>query len=190
MGVVVHSRGMLPGIGMVATICVAACSASPAPSGAVPRNHETTRPAATAAVNPTPSAAASATPAAQPGVQNLVIPSAEKSELTATFAGYEATSPSGVLGGGPLPGSVYYAYDPTTGTYWALADFELTGGMTIPIPMMFRKTGTGPWLYQRANFSPDGTQQVVPACSEIQWFPPAVLMAWSMPTAPPAGVTC
>jgi len=147
MGVVVHSRGMLPGIGMVATICVAACSASPAPSGAVPRNHETTRPAATAAVNPTPSAAASATPAAQPGVQNLVIPSAEKSELTATFAGYEATSPSGVLGGGP-------------------------------------------WLYQRANFSPDGTQQVVPACSEIQWFPPAVLMAWSMPTAPPAGVTC
>jgi hypothetical protein len=188
---------MLAGIGLLATVFVAACSASQAPSGASPGNHEGTTPAATAAVNSTPSAtasaapAASATPSAQPGVQNLVITSAEKSELTAGFAGYLSVSPSDVLGGGPLPGSVYYAYDPTTGTYWALADFELGGSMAmaIPIPMMFQKVGTGPWLVRRANVSPNGTL-LVPACSEIQWFPPVVLMAWSMPTTPPAGVTC
>jgi hypothetical protein len=55
--------------------------------------------------------------------------------------------------------------------------------------MMFQKAGTGPWQYQRADLSQNGTQ-LDPTCSELQWFPAAVLMAWSMPTAPPAGVTC
>ena len=193
MRVILISRAMTAVLAVLLTASIAACSANPAPSNAGPGNDQAVTPAAST----TPSAAASltagapsATPATPGGVQNLVITSAEKSELTAGFAAYMGgMSVSSVLGGGPLPGSVYYAYDPATGTYWALANFELTGGMTIPIPMMFQRAGTGPWLVRRANLSQNGAL-LAPDCSEIQWFPPVVLMAWSMPAAPPTGVTC
>lgn len=185
MRVAVIRRAVLAGLGVLATVGMAACSATPAPSSTGPSNGQSV----TSAAGTTPSAAASptaappsATPAAQGGVQNLVITSAEKSELTAAFASYTGVSVSEVLGGGPLPDSVYYAYDPATSTYWALADFELTGGMTIPIPMMFQKAGTGTWRVLRDDLSQN--------CGEIKWFPPMVLMAWSLPTTPPPGVTC
>lgn len=193
MRVILISQAVLAGLAVLAMVGVAACSATPAPSSPRPATGQPVTPAPSttrsAAASPT-AAAPSATPATSGAVQNLVITSAEKSELTAGFAAYMGgMSVSGVLGSGPLPGSVYYAYDPAMGTYWALADFELTGGMMIPIPMMFQKAGTGLWQARRANLSPNGTP-LVPACSEIQWFPPVVLMAWSMPTAPPSGVTC
>lgn len=192
MRVIVISRAMAAGLTVLLAVSIAACSANLAPSNAGPDNDQAVTPAASttpsAAASPT-AAAPSATPATPGGVQNLVITSAEISELTAGFAAREGMSVSSVLGGGPLPGSVYYAYDPATGTYWALANFELIGGMTVPVPMMFQKAGTGPWQYQRADLSQNGTQ-LDPTCSELQWFPAAVLMAWSMPTAPPAGVTC
>jgi hypothetical protein len=137
MRVIVISRAMAAGLTVLLTVSIAACSANPAPSNAGPDKRQAVTPAASttpsAAASPT-AAAPSATPATPGGVQNLVITSAEKSELTAGFAAREGMSVSSVLGGGPLPGSVYYAYDPATGTYWALANFELIGGMTIPVP--------------------------------------------------------
>jgi hypothetical protein len=196
MRVIVISRAMAAALAVLVTVSIAACSANPAPSNAGPGNDQAVTPAATVAAGQNAASAASqpagsptATPTGSGGVQNLVITNAERSELTVAFAGYFGVSLSGVVGGGPLPGSVYYAYDPATGNYWALAEFELTGGMTIPIPMMFQMAGTGLWQARRANLSQNGTP-LVPACSEIRWFPPVVLMAWSMPTAPPTGVTC
>lgn len=194
MRTILKGRGLLVGMAFLTAVSAVACAAKPAPGNARTGGGQSISPAATTASGPTVSQAASPTVAAPSptptGVQNLVITSAERRELAVPVARYFGTSLSGLVGGGPLPGTVYYAYDPATGTYWALADFELTGGMTIPIPMMFQKAGTGLWQFRRADFSQNGTQQVAPTCSEIQWFPPAVLTGWSMPTAPPAGVTC
>jgi hypothetical protein len=55
------------------------------------------------------------------GIRNLVITSAVRSELTAAYAAYRRISPSDITG--TEPGSVHYAYDLATDTYWALANF-------------------------------------------------------------------
>ncbi len=85
------------------------------------------------------------------------------------------------------PGSVYYAYDPATDTYWALATFEPTTALSDQTAYMdgtsvgmFKAVGTGPWQ-ATIPINPD-------VCQEIKFFPAAVLAAWSLPTVPPADV--
>jgi hypothetical protein len=84
-------------------------------------------------------------------------------------------------------GSVYYAYDPVTDTYWALARVEPTAAMSDQTAYMdgtsegmFKEVGTGPWQVT-IPINPD-------VCQEEQFFPAAVLAAWSLPTTGPAGV--
>ncbi|HEY7324790.1 MAG TPA: hypothetical protein VH520_08175 [Streptosporangiaceae bacterium] len=122
------------------------------------------------------------------GIQNLVISSAGKSDLTAAFVAFKGISLSDIAGGGPTAGSVYYAYDPSTGTYWALADFapSSTASMNVQVGFqdggsfgMYRKTGSGAWQVEQPGF-PE-------ICGEVKFFPPAVLMAWSISSSlPPA----
>ncbi len=117
--------------------------------------------------------------------QNRVISSTERSALTAAFVAYKGISITDVLGGGPVQGSVYYAYDPATDTYWAAAYFmpssaaspsalgALDNGGRIA---MYRKAGAGVWQVQTASTSL--------TCEAPHFFPQAVLVAWSLPTAP------
>jgi hypothetical protein len=174
-------------LAVLATASLAACSTNQTPSSAGPDNGQTSPPAATAAASE-PAAAPSPTPT---GVQNLVITSAEKSDLTAAFVAFKGISLSDVLGGAPTPGSVYYAYDPATDTYWALAGFETspTASMQVQVNFqdggnmgMYRKVGTGAWQVQLGG--------VPPWCAESTFFPLPVLAAWSMPTTKPAGLGC
>jgi hypothetical protein len=189
MRTTIMSRWVLVGIGMLTAAGMVACSANPAPTNAGPGNTRTATPAASAAATPaatvaaSPSAAApSATPTAPAGVENLVITSAEKNELTLALAAWENVPVSDISGGAPDPGSVYYAYEPATNTYWALATFTSGIGPPNQFLVMFWQTGlAGPW-----HVAEDGTL----ICGEIQWFGPAVLEAWSLPTTPPAGQTC
>ena len=115
------------------------------------------------------------------GIHNLVITSAVRSELTAAYAAYRRISPSDITG--TEPGSVHYAYDQATDTYWALADFapSLTAPPRVLVGFQdgvswgfFTKVGSGPW---RAQI---GGEPVV--CLEVRFFPRAVLAAWSLPT--------
>jgi hypothetical protein len=181
MRVIVNSRGMLAGLALLATVSVAACTAHPAGNvAAQPSSPAATLPAASAA----PSGAPSATTGPR-GIQNLDITSAERGELTAAFLARTGIPLSDVSGGGPRPGSVYYAYDPATATYWATADFTpvkglspsaleaFEGGGTIG---MFRKAGAGSWQMQTGASSL--------GCLAPRFFPKAVLIAWSLPTAP------
>jgi hypothetical protein len=124
-------------------------------------------------------------------VQNLVITSAGKGDLTAAYVAFRQISPSDVLGGGPMPGSVYYAYVPATDTYWALAAFEpsSTASQNAQVGFqdggsigMFRKVATDAWQV--------GNPGIPTFCGEVQWFPAAVLAAWSLPTTPAPGLTC
>lgn len=183
---------MLAALGVLAAVGMSACAATRTPSSAPPGNGQTTTPAATVAANPASSPAAatpSATPAGAGTVQNLVITSAEKSELTAAYVAFRAISLSDVAGEGPTPGSVYYAYDPATDTYWALADFQPSGTASLDVQVgfqdgggiaMFQKAGSEAWQTTSA-----GEPQF---CAEAKFFPPAVLTAWSM-SAPP-GLGC
>lgn len=166
---------------------MSACSANRAPGSAGPGTGQTTAPAASAAASQ-PAAAPSPTPT---GIQNLVITSTEKSDLTAAFVAFKGISISDVNGGAPAAGSVYYAYDPATDTYWALAEFGVSAAASQDVQVgfqdgggmgMFRKVGTGSWQVQLGG--------VPPWCSEAQFFPLPVLAAWSMPTTKPAGLGC
>src|SRR5215469_2121644 len=104
MRTIVNSRGMLVGLALLATAGMSACSANRTPSNTGPGTGQTTTSA--------PVAAPSATPTAPRRVQNLVITTAEKGDLTAAFVAVKGIPLADIAGDGPTPGSVYYAYDP------------------------------------------------------------------------------
>jgi hypothetical protein len=54
--------------------------------------------------------------------ENLFISPGTVDELTGTFEAYRHIAPGDVAG--PEPGSIYYGYVPSTGTYWARAAFQ------------------------------------------------------------------
>jgi len=189
VGAIGKSRGILAGIAVLAAAGMTACSANGTPSSSGQTNVQTTTPATTASAAAAQSAAApSPTPS---GIQNLVISTAEKSDLASAFVALKGISLSDLSGGGPTPGSTYYAYDPATNTYWALASFEPSSAASQSVLVgfqdggsmgMFRKTGAGSWQVELGG---------IPAwCAESQFFPLPVLAAWSMPTTKPAGLGC
>jgi hypothetical protein len=189
---IVKSRGILAGLALVATAGMTACSANGTPTNSGQGNVQTTNPAATTSAAAAQTAAApSATPSSTGGIQNLVISAAEKSQLTAAFVALKGISLSDVAGAGPTQGSVYYAYDPATDTYWALAQFATSSTASFNVQVnfqdggsigMFRKAGAGAWQVQLGS--------VPEWCGEAQFFPLPVLAAWSMPTTKPAGLGC
>jgi hypothetical protein len=193
MRTIMISHGRLAALALLATVGVAACTASQAPSSAGPGNGRTTFPAASPIPTraASPSGTPSATSAGPGGIRNLVISSAERSALTAAFVADKGISPSDVLGAGPLPGSVYYAYDPATDTYWALTEFQPSNAASLNVKVnfqdggnigMFQKAGPGSWQVQTPGWPP--------ICSEPLFFPQTVLVAWSLPTSASPGTGC
>jgi hypothetical protein len=104
-------RVMLGSAVLALTGC--ASSAPPAPP-----------PTPSRSVSPAASSAATAAATPEAGTQNLVAGSTVKAALLAAFAAMKGLPQDEVTG--PLPGSVYYGIDGPTGTYWAVARFELT----------------------------------------------------------------
>ena len=196
MRTIVNSRGMLVGLALLATAGMTACSANRPPSFAGPGTGQTTTssPAAAAAAATTatspPAAAPSARPAVPGGAQNLVITSAERSALTTAYLAFRGRIPlSDVAGEGPMPGSVYYAYDSATNTYWALADFEPSSTASFDVMLSFQDGG-GIAMFQKVGAAAWGEESpgVPPFCGEAKFFPQTVLLAWGM-SAPP-DLTC
>lgn len=112
-----------------------------------------------------------------------------RSQLTAAYVALRQISASDVSG--TYPDSVYYAYDAATNTYWAMAQFvpSKTAPANVAVNFqdggssgLFTKIGSGPWQVRGGG---------IPFfCIEGQFFPKAVLAAWALPTAPPAGTRC
>ncbi len=184
--------GILLSLGLAATLSMAACTATEPPnSGGLGTSRATPPSAGHTAL---PAASRIRTHAATPGgIQNLVISSAERDVLTAAYAATYAAGlripVSGLGAPAAAPGSVYYAYDPATDTYWALASFEPTAPSSDPTAYMdgtttgmFRRAGTAAWQVM-IPINPD-------ICQELRFFPQRVLIAWALPTALPAGLTC
>jgi hypothetical protein len=110
-----------------------------------------------------------------------------RGELVAAFAALNNWPLS--YENGTEPGSVYYAYDPATDTYWAIARIQPspTGLREEPAGWqdggnvgLFKKVGSGPWKA--------GIAGIPVECGLLRFFPQRVLAAWSLPTTPPAGM--
>jgi hypothetical protein len=181
---------VLAGAGLLAAIAVTGCSASgpgAASDGQSSSTSTTTAPDSPPAGQPTPSASASPTPST--GIQDLLVSSTVRSQLTAAYLALRQIPASDVSG--TRPNSVYYAYDQATNTYWALAIF--VASKTAPPKVLvdfqdggsgglFKKIGSGPWQVQQGG---------IPfACVEGRFFPKAVLAAWAFSTSPPPGTHC
>lgn len=155
--------------------------------------------AATASSQPTssavsaPTAASATTPSATASsgaVQNLVATAAVKSELLAVFAASHNIPVSDVLG--TAPGSVYYAYDPATQTYYAKATYEPKTSDPLSVTVgfqdggqggYFKKSGSAPWQVESMG------QPAV--CTALRFFPSAVLAVWDNFGLPaPSSGTC
>ena len=186
MRTIMVSRRMLGWLGLLATVAVAGCTAGPATGPAAPGHARSASPAATTGVSP--GAASGSAPAGPGGVRDLAVSRDVRNELTAAYVNFRGISAADVAG--TTPGSVYYAYDPATYTYWAQADFLPSS--TAPVKVLvgfqdgasigfFTRTGDGSWQVQ------SGGAPVV--CTEVRFFPQAVLIAWSLP-ADTAGLGC
>jgi hypothetical protein len=122
-------------------------------------------------------------------VRNLVVDASVRSSLTAAFVGFKQIESTDVAG--TEAGSVYYAYDPSTGTYWAMARFvpSATASQNVLVGFqdggnigLFTRTGTGIWQVAMAGEPP--------LCAELRYFPKSVLTAWAINTTLPQGMGC
>jgi hypothetical protein len=175
--ITVRLRG-LGWLGLLATVAVAGCTATSTSSPAAPGHGRSASPAAAAAVSP---AASGSAPAGTGGVRKLPVSQDVRNELTAAYVNARGIPLSDVARA--IPGNFYYAYDPATDTYWAEADFQ--GSSTAPEKVLVGfQDGGSIGFFARAAHS--GWQVAVGGapvvCSEVPFFPPAVLMAWSLPT--------
>ena len=185
---------VLAGAGLLTTIAVTGCTGgSTSNPGAVGVGQPTSQPATTA-VGTAPAGQSSApTPSASPtasaGIENLLVSSALRSQLTTAYVAFRHLSASDVSG--TRPNSVHYAYDQATNTYWAMADFmpAQTAPMNVAVNFqdgastgLFTKIGSGPWQVRQGG---------MPAvCGESQFFPKSVLAAWAISTTRPPGLNC
>jgi DNA-binding beta-propeller fold protein YncE len=109
-------------------------------------------------------------------VQDVLVTPAVKSQLVAAFvAGWDLKAAQVT---GTAPGSLHYAYDRTTRTYWAEAAFLPAKG--DPPAMMqdagaygiFSRAGSGAWKFLGSS---------LPIwCRELSVVPPAVLRLWGV----------
>jgi hypothetical protein len=115
-------------------------------------------------------------------------PSARLADSRRDFAAYKQIPMSEMTG--IRQGSLYYAYDPSAGTYWAMADFDVSANAPQAVLVnlqdggstgMFKMTGGGAWQMQLGA--------VPPVCADGKFFPSAVLAAWALP-AHVAGIPC
>jgi hypothetical protein len=166
-------------LGLLATVAVAGCTASSTPGPAAPGHGPSASPAAATAISP--GAASGSAPAGPGAVRDLPVSRDVRNELTTAYVNSRGISLADVAG--TIAGSIYYAYDPATDTYWAEATF-MPSRTASPKVLVGFQDGGSIGLFARAARSgwqvQLGGEPVV--CAEVPFFPPAVLTAWSLPT--------
>ena len=159
-----------------------ASSTSPTPRGTQVAGPTPTTSQTGPAANPTPTTSATASPSSTSGgaVQNLTISTSVRAELVATFVAHLRVPPSDVTG--TEPGSVYYAYDPQSGRYWAIARFVPAATDPLRVLVNFQDGGNIGLFWRLAAGSWHiGIAGIPPICGELRFFPARVLIAWSIP---------
>jgi len=111
---------------------------------------------------------------------DLVATAEVKAQLTAAFAAAHRLPLAEVAG--TYPGSVYYAYDTATRTYWAAASFEPATRDSVSVDNSFQDAGSN-GLFARTGdrawrFRGSGAPL---ACAEEQDLPAAIARLWAVP---------
>ena len=169
----------------VAALALAACSSSSSSSATTAAT-----PATTATTAPSGPGSSTSAPAPGSTAQNLPVTDAIRTALVAARAAAIGVSPSSYTG--LTPGDTYYAYDPSTGTYWAAAqvapqvpagqpaqgsdiDKAQVASQDDGSYVLFMKTSGGSW-----TASNDGTVGPTPAPCRVA-VPAAVAQVWGWP---------
>jgi hypothetical protein len=123
----------------------------------------------------TTASGSTSTSGASAAQQNLAATAAVKSALTAAYLAHNGLPAAEVAG--TAPNSVYYAFVPSTNTYWAIAGFvpSANASMNTQVAMqddgccgIFTMTAGGSWTYVAGYLgSPCGGQ--IPAALEQLW---------------------
>jgi hypothetical protein len=154
----------------------------------------TSAPSAAASQSVAPAAAApSATASAAAGPVNLVADAAVQQDLLAAFIafrsnaantpGYAAISPSAVAG--ITPGTLYYALDPATGTYWAAANFSATAAASQTMAFVGFQDGGSQAVFMQSPGEPWEVKSVGPCLAGL---PTAIAAIWALTQS--AGPMC
>jgi hypothetical protein len=179
-----------------AMLALAACSSAAPGSPAV-----TSAPTTGAASTPAPSTAApsspqaTTTPSTKPA--NLTADAGVRQGLLAAFTafrsnaantpGFAAIPPSAV--GGITPGTLYYAFDPATGTYWAVATFSATKAASQTSASVGFQDGGNKAVFMRPS---GGSWQVKSVGACLGGLPVAVASALALTASPspmcPSGI--
>jgi hypothetical protein len=173
-----------PGVAVVLILLVMT-AVSGCTSGFLSGSAAPPAPTASQATTPASAASAAAAPSASAGgVQNLVVSNAIRSELLSAWAAGNGDPIADVT---TVPGSVYYAYDPATSTYWAQASFEATGKVPLNVQVSFQDGGNiGRFKRVAGGAWQVGTGGIPEVCYALAYFPQPVLATWAMPTSDPA----
>jgi hypothetical protein len=183
------SSARRPAVGIFLTALVlSACGSPHASSPAATEEHSTTtttlQSPTTTSPSPTTTSPGHGASTTTGSPQNLLATATDKAELVAAYVAFTNDPPSDIAG--TEPGSVYYAYVPATGTYWAFARFlpsssasqrtlvSLQDGGNIGV---FRQPAGGGW-----TMLAEGGEPFCPTKSPI---PSSVQALWGL-TDPPA----
>jgi hypothetical protein len=171
-------RPRAPGwLGLLATVAVAGCTATSTSSPAAPGHGRSASPSTAAAVPP----AAVPVPAGTGGVRNLPVSRDVRDELTVAYVNSRGIPLSDVADA--IPGTVHYAYVPATDRYWAEADFLPSRTASQKVLVGFQDGASIGFFVRAAGRGWQVRLGGAPvACTEVRFFPPAVLRAWSLPT--------
>jgi hypothetical protein len=115
-------------------------------------------------------------------VQNLPVSNTVKNQLTSAYVAFHKYKTTDVIG--TTPNSVYYAYDPSSGTYWALAGFVPSQEASYQVHVSMQDAGVFGWFSQKsgANWQAHNGN-FPPWCHADQFFPSSVLAVWSISAA-------
>jgi hypothetical protein len=116
---------------------LSACSNSPSKSVNVHTGSNTSTSPPTSSSTSTSAPASTTSTSAAP--QNLAVSDAVKSDLTAVYVAHQGLPADQVAG--TAPGSVYYAFIPSTSTYWAVASFVPTANASMQTQVAMQDDG-------------------------------------------------
>jgi hypothetical protein len=174
--------------GALLTACTSSSStASTTSTTAATSTASTTSTTAATSTTTTVPGAGSTTTTSGTAVRNLPATAQVKSDLRAAYLAMAQLPASEVVG--PLPGTVYYAYDPQTSTYWAMATFGPTSTPSEKTGIAMQDGGNQ-GFYKMASGASWSAQPggIPPYCAEAPYFPAGVLQAWGI--TKPASLTC
>jgi hypothetical protein len=153
----------------------AGCSSNGSPSSSSTSTSSSTSSTALPFTGPTGSGSSTTSTAASGGPQNLAASASVKNALMGAYVAHNGLPADEVAG--TAPNSVYYAYDPSTKTYWAVAAFVPTKNASYNTEVaiqdegccgVFTRPAGGAWTYM-AGFLGVPCPGQLPAAIESLW---------------------